>query len=201
MSTTILFVFIGLAILLLAAVLIALKERQDVLEARHGLDQVRADLTLYRTTHQHTPNEVAAARDRSVKQSRSTLLGLIAEQLAPNLSPDLADLNPRDAYHVGGPLDLLYFDGLEEGEEVTVTLVFSDVKTGKSVLDPRQRRVRDAVQAGRVEWRTAHVEIELPPEVPDLPIITDRAAEPKELFFEPRAGAFVECDPPPGEPA
>ena len=52
---------------------------------------------------------------------------------------------------LGSPLDFIVFDGLGEGEVRRV--VFVEVKTGKASLLSRERRCRDAIEAGRVEYQ------------------------------------------------
>jgi predicted Holliday junction resolvase-like endonuclease len=47
------------------------------------------------------------------------------------------------------------FDGLDEGE--VERIVFVEVKTGGSTLTTRERRVRDAIRQGRVEWKEIRV--------------------------------------------
>jgi predicted Holliday junction resolvase-like endonuclease len=42
------------------------------------------------------------------------------------------------------------FDGLSDGD--VTRIVFVEVKTGDAALSSRERRIRDAVQASRVEW-------------------------------------------------
>ena len=61
------------------------------------------------------------------------------------------EANPKDAQFLGRPVDFVVFDGLDEGE--VRRIVFVEVKTGVSTLTTRERRVRDAVRAGRVEWQ------------------------------------------------
>ncbi|HKP49922.1 MAG TPA: Holliday junction resolvase-like protein, partial [Gemmatimonadales bacterium] len=51
---------------------------------------------------------------------------------------------------LGSPTDLIVFDGLARGEVKRV--VFLEVKTGGSCLTARERSVRDAIEAGEVEW-------------------------------------------------
>ena len=57
-----------------------------------------------------------------------------------------------------GP-SFIVFDGLDEGEVRRV--VFVEVKTGKASLLSRERRCRDAIEAGRVEYQL----LRLPAEV------------------------------------
>ncbi len=51
---------------------------------------------------------------------------------------------------LGTPVDLIVFDGLSVGALEQV--VFVEIKTGASQLSTRERRVREAIQAGRVAW-------------------------------------------------
>jgi predicted Holliday junction resolvase-like endonuclease len=116
--------------------------------------------------------DIAAARVESVKQSRAVHLGGIAEQIAPLLPGFPYD--PKDCRWAGQPIDMIVFDGLEgEGD---INVVFLEIKTGKSHRKKNQRRVKTAVEAGRVgfaeyrpdrHWASAAVEI--PEPEPALP--------------------------------
>jgi predicted Holliday junction resolvase-like endonuclease len=75
-------------------------------------------------------------------------VGKVQEQLIPYL-PDFP-FNPKDARFIGSPVDFVVFDGLDGGELRQV--VFVEVKTGGAALSTRERQVRNAVQARRVEW-------------------------------------------------
>lgn len=96
----------------------------------------------------------AAVRRDAVERSLAVTAGKVSEQLAPYL-PGFA-YNPKDARFLGSPVDLVVFDGLSDGAVTRV--VFVEVKTGGADLSARERRVRDAVREGRVEW----VELRLP---------------------------------------
>jgi predicted Holliday junction resolvase-like endonuclease len=96
-----------------------------------------------------------ARRTRAVKQSRSTHLGFISEQLAP-LLPGFR-YSPKDVQWIGGTVDAVVWNHLEDGGEVEI--VFLDVKTGRSRLTERQRRIRDAIT-----WRRVAFEEYRPPE-------------------------------------
>ncbi len=93
-------------------------------------------------------------RKDAAQRSQSVTVGKVYEQLVPYL-PAFA-WNPRDARFLGSPVDLLVFDGLSENALRAV--IFVEIKTGQSALAPRERLLRDAIRAGRVEWR----EISLP---------------------------------------
>ena len=98
--------------------------------------------------------EKAIRRD-AVMRSDSAHRGRIAEHLAPIL-PDFG-FEASDARFLGSPVDFVVFDGLRDGECRRV--VFVEVKTGKGKLSARERRVRDAVRQGRVEWQEMRVGI------------------------------------------
>ena len=96
----------------------------------------------------------AAGRERevrrdAVRRSQDVTLGKVTEHLLPFLVD--FPYNPRDARFLGSPIDLLVFDGLDEGGDLR-SVLFVEVKTGRSSLSSRERRVRDAVRAGRVQW-------------------------------------------------
>ena len=87
-------------------------------------------------------------RKDSVDRSRATISGQVHEQLLPYL-PDFP-FDPKDVRFLGAPVDLLVFDGLNAGK--LERIVFVEVKTGTSQLTPRERQVRDMVQARGVSW-------------------------------------------------
>ena len=87
-------------------------------------------------------------RRDAVHRSVAVTTGKVFEQLVPYL-PEFP-FNPRDARFLGAPVDLVVFDGLSDGDLRRV--VFVEVKTGNAGLSARERRVRDAIEAGWVEW-------------------------------------------------
>jgi predicted Holliday junction resolvase-like endonuclease len=89
-----------------------------------------------------------SVRRDAVQRSRAVTVGKVYEQLVPWL-PDFG-FNPKDARFLGSPIDFIVFDGLDDGD--VRRIVFVEVKTGRSELSVRERRVRDAVRDGRVEW-------------------------------------------------
>ncbi len=93
------------------------------------------------------------ARDDSVRRSRSTLSGQFLEKLAPHF-PDFP-YEPTDLRFLGTPVDYVVFAGLSAGE--VDEIVFLEVKSGGSGLTSKERRVRDAVEAGAVRWDIYHV--------------------------------------------
>jgi predicted Holliday junction resolvase-like endonuclease len=89
-----------------------------------------------------------AVRADAVLRSQAVTLGKVQEQLVPFFAD--FPYNPKDARFLGSPVDFVVFDGLSDGDVERV--VFVEVKTGASQLTGRERQVRDAVLARRVEW-------------------------------------------------
>src|SRR5438552_19209629 len=96
----------------------------------------------------------ATIRDDAVQRSLAVTAGKVHEQLIPYL-PEFG-FNPKDARFLGSPVDLVVFDGLDDGELQRV--VFLEIKTGGSALTGRERQVRDVVRARQVEWEELRIE-------------------------------------------
>jgi hypothetical protein len=69
----------------------------------------------------------------------------------------MGGFNVRDFRFIGDPIDYLCIDGLSDlldgvNEEDSVTIYLLDIKSGKASLSKVQRRIRDAVVAGRVKF-------------------------------------------------
>ena len=87
-------------------------------------------------------------RDDAVQRSQAVTAGKVHEQLIPYLPA--FPYNPRDVRFLGSPVDLVVFDGLDEGR--VRRIVFVEVKTGGAGLTGRERMVWEAVLEGVVEW-------------------------------------------------
>jgi predicted Holliday junction resolvase-like endonuclease len=105
----------------------------------------------YVAKYRYTEDDIESARKDSVKGSRSVVNGKIQEQLIPVFPEFFSQFNPRDARHLGSPIDFVIFDGLDDGPVERIVLL--EVKTGTARLSDRERRVRDAVEAGHVEFQ------------------------------------------------
>lgn len=95
-------------------------------------------------------------RQQSIAQSQATITGKVTEHISPYL-PDFR-YNPRDVRFIGSPVDLIVFDGLQDGALRRLVLV--EVKAGKSAgLTERERRIRNAITSGGlpIEWDVLHV--------------------------------------------
>jgi predicted Holliday junction resolvase-like endonuclease len=102
--------------------------------------------------------ETKKIRKKTLDQSRAVLRGQAAENLAPFM---IEGLEPGDMRFIGKPVDIICFDGcgaVNDGEANEINkIVLIDVKTNKSQLSKVQRRIRDAVNAGRVEFMTVRI--------------------------------------------
>jgi predicted Holliday junction resolvase-like endonuclease len=105
-------------------------------------------------------HQIKEATKRSVDQSRSTLKGQIAEQMAPVL-PGFSYL-PADARFLGDPIDYVVFNGRTNlansgSGEQELEIVLLEVKHSQSKLSPVQRAIAAAVEQGRVRFEVAHI--------------------------------------------
>ena len=87
-------------------------------------------------------------RKDAIEKSKSVIIGKVTEHLIPYL-PEFK-YNPKDARFIGSPIDLIVFDGLDEGE--LRKIVFIEVKSSKSTLSKRERLIRDIIKEKKVEW-------------------------------------------------
>lgn len=120
--------------------------------ARNRLDARRADLQA----------RVIALRERrrragegATQKAIDVNVGMILERVAPVC--DGFGSVPRDCRPLFDPIDYVVFNGLALQNEVK-SITFLDVKTGGGALTPRQRQIRAAVEAGKVEWQEYSIE-------------------------------------------
>lgn len=99
-------------------------------------------------------NETLIRRD-AIDRSRSVTLGKVTEQLTPWLAE--FPYNPKDARFIGSPIDMIVFDGCDDDD--VRSIIFVEIKTGGSGLSARQRQIRDAIRAGRVEWQEIRIPV------------------------------------------
>lgn len=83
-------------------------------------------------------------RQDAIQRSQSVIAGKVTEHIVPFLPGFI--YNPKDVRFIGTPIDLIVFDGLNDGE--VRQIVFIEIKTGKSPLNSKQRQLRRAVQNG-----------------------------------------------------
>jgi predicted Holliday junction resolvase-like endonuclease len=92
-------------------------------------------------------------RADAIKRSSAVVAGKITEHLIPHMG--LFPYNPKDVRFLGSPVDLIVFDGMDEGSLRQVVCL--EVKTGAGTLTTRERRIRDVVAAGQVAWQELRV--------------------------------------------
>jgi predicted Holliday junction resolvase-like endonuclease len=139
------------------------EEIAGAFEARAEADRTRiarAYEAQIRDLKEKHRDAVLHARRSSTNHSRAVLKGKMAEQVAP-LLPGF-DYWPADARFLGDPVDYVVFNGYSackdrqsDGRDLEVVIL--DIKRGKSVLTREQRRIADAVAAGRVRFEVVRV--------------------------------------------
>ena len=143
------------------------ESRQQHLEGQ--LDLANNTITLYRSEDEvktekisELENSLGDQEEETLKQkgraqSAHTSKGQILEKWAPFVDHDQIDPHwkSEDWCFLGQPIDYVVFDwhkdttlNIAEGK-----VVLLDVKAAKSQLTTKQRRIRDLVKAGQVEWR------------------------------------------------
>ncbi len=122
---------------------------------RHRIENVQAEFEKTWLEQESSIRKDAASRSRSV------LKGKIAEHMVP-LIPEVFRYEPADARFIGAPIDYLIFDGFtrvkDEGLDEPITIILADVKTGNAKLSRTERKIKEAVDAGRVKWETIQLE-------------------------------------------
>lgn len=97
--------------------------------------------------------EIAEHRKDAVARSRAVLTGQFSEQIAPYL-PGF-NFNPSECKFIGKPVDFIVFKGMDERR--VDEIVFVEVKSGNAKLSDFEKKVKEAVENGRVRWEEYHV--------------------------------------------
>ena len=92
--------------------------------------------------------QVRAEKSRS--KSVEVRTGFIMEKIAPFTEAFGENLN--DIHYLGNPIDYVCFS-----ED---SIVFVEVKTGKSRLSPKQNNIKKLVEDGRVEFKVVRYDYE-----------------------------------------
>lgn len=103
--------------------------------------------------------DMADARADALKKSRATIKGQLSEQLVPFFKG--FPYNASDLKFFGNPIDYICVVNMAEARDTDIPIkeiVFMDIKTGKSVLTPVERKIKDAIINGRVEWETITIQ-------------------------------------------
>jgi len=113
-------------------------------------------------TSQNEEKSQEIKKQKSRAASAHTTKGQILEKWCPFLEhPDIdPDWEAKNWSFMGQPIDYIVFDW-RENKEINMAdgkIVMLDVKSGKSQLTTKQRRIRDLIQGGKVEWKTIRLE-------------------------------------------
>ncbi len=135
---------------------IELKEMIATLQTRNeSLGLLNDENTVLEERLKEALEDVRFQKGRA--QSAHTSKGLLLEKWTPFVNAEGVDESwkPEDWAFLGKPIDYVVFDwrknvkeNLKEGK-----IVFLDVKAANSGLTTKQRRIRDLVKEGQIEWR------------------------------------------------
>jgi predicted Holliday junction resolvase-like endonuclease len=143
---------IGFSIGLALAVLVYLIMK---IQLRHRIEMVEKEFRLTWAEQESTIRKDAADRSRFV------LKGKIAEHMVP-LYREVFKYDPSDARFIGAPIDYLIFDGYTAVKDMNsdepITVILADIKTGNAKLNHTERKIKEAVEQGRVRWETIQLD-------------------------------------------
>lgn len=158
-----LLVVVGIALIIIITMLYTDRERdkkeikllnKDIETDRQTIQSMQLTINALNKSYQELkatiPSIIQENRKNAVTTSRSVLKGKISEEIVP-LLPDFP-YQISDCKFFGSPVDFVIFDGMSNG--TINNIIFMDVKTGKASLSPIQRKIRDAVNEGRLIWKT-----------------------------------------------
>ena len=151
-SMTLADILIGLFVGLVVAASVYLIMKMQL---RHRIALVEKE---FRTTWAEQESSV---RKDAADRSRYVIKGRIAEHMVP-MVPEVFKHNPSDARFIGAPIDYLIFDGytsVKDGNsDEEITVVLADIKTGNASLNRTERKIKEAVEKGRVRWETIRLD-------------------------------------------
>ncbi len=103
----------------------------------------------------------SSIRKDAADRSRYVLKGKIAEHMVP-MYRDVFKYDPSDARFIGAPIDYLIFDGYsavkDSHSDEPITVILADIKTGNAQLNLTERKIKEAVEQGRVRWETIQLD-------------------------------------------
>lgn len=145
-------ILIGLSIglVLAASVYLIMK-----MQLRHRIAIVEKEFA------QTWAEQESSIRKDATDRSRYVLKGKIAEHMIP-MYRDVFKYDPSDARFIGAPIDYIIFDGytaVKDGDsDEPITVVLADIKTGNAKLSRTERKIKEAVEQGRVSWETIRLD-------------------------------------------
>lgn len=114
-------------------------------ELEKNNEQLQTQLSLQKSQEK---DKIKKARADSLNRQRATLKGFVSEQLAPYINSNYMASNYK---FLGNPIDFIVFEGMDNPDS-EITIIFMEVKTGKAQLKAVQRKIKDAIESGRVEF-------------------------------------------------
>ena len=110
------------------------------------------DIASFQENFQRT--EKQKIRKDTLKRSERVARGFTIENFAPFLQQKYS---PTDFRHLGDPVDYIIYNGLTDvhqgvSDEIK-EIILLDIKTGQSKLNKAQRKIKDAVDSGKVSFQ------------------------------------------------
>jgi len=93
-------------------------------------------------------------RRDAIERSSKILSGKALEKLVPLLKN--FNHSPHDVRWLGDPIDLVVFDGASNDNPQKITFV--EIKSGKSELTEKQKKIKQIIKEGKVFWEEIRVE-------------------------------------------
>jgi predicted Holliday junction resolvase-like endonuclease len=93
-------------------------------------------------------------RRDAIERSSRILSGKALEKMVPFLKE--FNHSPHDVRWLGDPVDLIAFDGISEGNPQKIT--FIEIKSWKSRLSEKQKKIRQIVEEKKVFWEEIKIE-------------------------------------------
>lgn len=155
-------------------VVVEVENTDRLLDLTQRLGQRKQELQHSEDTVNHLSHQLAqlqlvleATQQEAKKQkgraaSAHTSKGQILEKWAPFVDhPEIdPDWEAENWSFMGNPIDYIVWDYRKDREDNLENgmIYIMDVKSAKAQLSTKQRRIRDLVKAGRVEWREIRLE-------------------------------------------
>ncbi len=136
------------------------QRQQDLQHSEDAVTHLSHQVAQLQTQLEATQQEAKKQKGRAA--SAHTSKGQILEKWAPFVDhPEIdPDWEAENWSFMGNPIDYIVWDYRKDREDNLENgmIYIMDVKSAKAQLSTKQRRIRDLVKAGRVEWREIRLE-------------------------------------------
>ncbi len=150
MALTDILIGFSIGLILTACVYLIMK-----MQLRHRIAMIEKEF------RQTWAEQESSIRKDAADRSRYVLKGKIAEHMVP-MYRDVFKYDPSDARFIGAPIDYLIFDGYsavkDSHSDEPITVILADIKTGNAQLNLTERKIKEAVEQGRVRWETIQLD-------------------------------------------